>query len=109
MSADIQEGVYLPSPPPGYEDRVLAHIGGNEIARSGNLGFVAGEKPATGKYFLQFLLLDLRVRENSGTKDSIAGVYQGFNIGHHEKPPPSIIYQHLPSWIATTACPRRLM
>ena len=61
MAADIEEGAHRPGAVAHHQNRVLAHRGGQEIARLGDLAVVTQKQPATGENPLQLRLVNLRL------------------------------------------------
>src|SRR5271156_1919752 len=71
VPADIEKRVDLAGTVAYHQNRVLAHIGREEIARLGDLALVAQEKPAAGKNPLLFLLVDLRLDKDAAAKEAV--------------------------------------
>ena len=80
VAADVEESVDLALPVAGDEDGIFAHVGGEEIARVGDLGLVAEEEPATRKDLLQFLLVDGFLAEDAGADQSLVKVDQRVDV-----------------------------
>ena len=76
VAADVQEGSDLAGPVADDQHRVLAHVGGEEIAGVGDLCLVAEEQPAAGKDLLQFLLVYLLIGEDAGVDYPVLRVDQ---------------------------------
>ena len=83
MAADIQKGVYLALAVAHHQDGVLAHIGGEEVARLWYLALVAKEQPAASENPLQLLLVDLRLDEDAAADQPTIGVDQTGNVCRH--------------------------
>src|SRR5271156_4046679 len=64
MTAYIQKSVNLPRCIAHHQNRVLAHIGGEEIARLRDLALVAQIEPAAGEDPLQLLLVNPALDED---------------------------------------------
>ncbi len=65
MAAQIQMSAQLAVQIAAQDDRLLAHVTGDEITGIGNLAFVAEVEPAARKQTLAFQLVDLSVGENA--------------------------------------------
>jgi len=83
MAADIQKGVYLALAVAHHQDGVLAHIGGEEVARLWYLALVAQEQPAARENPLQLLLVDLRLDEDAAADQAILGIDQSVHVHCH--------------------------
>src|SRR5262249_14648722 len=84
MAADVQERTDLPLGAAHPQDRILAHVGAEEVPRAWDLTFVAEEEPAAGEDPLQLLLVDLPLREDAATDAPVLDVDQARDIGVHE-------------------------
>src|SRR4029077_13672339 len=87
MAADVEESAHLPGRVADDQDRVFAHVGGEEIAGLRDLALVAQEKPATGEDPLQLLLVELRLDEDAATDQTLLGVDQPEHVGFHRLAP----------------------
>ena len=83
MAADIQKGVYLALAVAHHQDGVLAHIGGEEVARLWYLALVAQKQPATREDALQLLLVDLRLDEDAAANQPALGIDQTGDVYPH--------------------------
>ena len=86
MPTHVEKGVHLATRVAGDQHWVLAHVGGEEVARVWNLAFMAKEEPASGEYLLQFLLVDLLVREYPPNNQPSVSIHQASNIDDHLSP-----------------------
>ena len=76
MSADVEEGVDLAGAVAHHQHRVLAHVGGEEVAGVGDLCLVAEEEPAAGENLLQFLMVDGILAEYAGADQAPVNIDQ---------------------------------
>src|ERR1700722_6215382 len=87
MPADVEEGVDLTRGVAHHQNRVFAHIGGEEIAGQRDLALVAQEQPAARENPLQFLLVDLWLDENPAAEQTVLGIDQAaLHHGVHRLP-----------------------
>jgi len=87
VAADVEKGADLPRAVPHHQDRVLAHVGTEEVAGVGDLALVAQKQPATGEDPLQLLRIDLRFDKDTSTDQAVLGIHQTPGIRHHATPP----------------------
>src|ERR1700732_4184436 len=87
MAADVQKSADLALRVPDDQNRVLAHVSGEEVARQRDLAFMAQEEPAAGEDPLQLLLVELRLDEDAATDQTLLGVDQPQHIGFHRLAP----------------------
>src|SRR5271154_6679438 len=83
MAADVQKSAHLAAAVADDQNRVLAHIGGEEVAGFRDLAFVAQIQPAAGEDPLQFLFVDIRLDKDAAADTPIVGVDQSVQIPHH--------------------------
>src|SRR5262245_13528365 len=104
MPADVQEGAELTFAVADHQDRVLAHVRAEEVARPRDLALVAEEEPAPGEDPLQLLLVDLALDEDTATDATVLDVHQAGDIGCHVNPPERCrIWGMLPASTVTMA------
>src|SRR5260221_5975501 len=89
MPADIQESAHLPVAAADDQNRVFAHIGGQEIARLRNLAVVTQIQPAAREDLLQLLFVDLGLDEDTAADQATIAVDKPCQIRMHWSPPPS--------------------
>src|SRR5438093_11832026 len=65
MAAQVQTSSGAPAQVAPQDDRLLAHIGGNEVARIGNFALMAEIEPAAGEEALAFQLVNLAVSKDT--------------------------------------------
>ena len=80
MPADIEKGVHLAAGVAHDQHRVLAHVGGEEIAGPRDLAVVAQEQPAARENLPQLLLVNLRLDEDPPADQPAFGIDQLFNV-----------------------------
>src|SRR4051794_28887150 len=80
MTAHIQEGAGLAAGVAHYEDRVLAHVGGKEIAWMRDLAVMAEEQPAARENAALLLLIDLRLDKDAVVEEAAFGIDQPIHI-----------------------------
>ena len=83
MTADVQEGVDLALGVAYDQDRVLTHVGAEEVPRLRDLAFVAEEQPAARKDPLQLLFVDLPLDEDASADQSVIGIDEITDVCHH--------------------------
>ena len=71
MTTDVQERTHLPPAVAHDQDRVFAHVGGEEIAGLRDLAFVAQEEPAAREDLPELLLVDLLLDEDATTDEAV--------------------------------------
>src|SRR5262249_10271042 len=70
MPADIQEGMDLAVTVADHQNRVLAHIGSDEVAGLRNLALMAQKQPAPGKDLFLLGLVDFRLNVNAAADET---------------------------------------
>jgi hypothetical protein len=76
MAAHIEKGIYPPMAIPNHYYRILAHVGGEEVSRLGDLGLMAEKQPAASKNLLQFLLVDVVLDVDASADQTLVSIYQ---------------------------------
>src|SRR6201988_2037628 len=84
MAADVEERPHLACCVAHHQNRVFAHVSGEEIARMGDLALMAQKEPAAGENPLQLLLVDLGLNKKAPPDQSAIGVDQMSNIYFHQ-------------------------
>jgi hypothetical protein len=87
MAANVQEGVHFARRVAHHQNRVFAHVSGEEIAGSRDLALMTQKEPAAGEYPLQLLLINIRLDEDAATDEAVLGIDQPERIGFHRLSP----------------------
>jgi hypothetical protein len=69
-----------------HQHRVFAHIGGEEVARLGELALMAKKEPTAGEYSFQLLLVNLGLDKDPAADKSGSGIDQTSDIHPHSLP-----------------------
>ena len=83
MATDVEERAHVAGAVAHHQHRILAHIGGQKVARPRDLAVVTQEQPAAGKDLPQLGLVDLRLDEDPAADHSVPGIDQRRNLRCH--------------------------
>jgi hypothetical protein len=83
MAAHVQKRVHLATVVTHHQNRVFAHIGGEEIAGLRDLAVVAQKQPATGENAFQFLLINIGLDKDAAADQSALSVDETGDIRCH--------------------------
>ena len=83
VAADIQESLQFSRAVTPDQDRGFAHIGGEEVTRTGDLAFMAQKQPTTSEDALELLRVDLRLDENVAADEVVFGINQTAGTWRH--------------------------
>ena len=84
VAADIEKGVHLAASVAHHQHRVLAHVGGQEIARARDLAVVAQKQPASGEDLAQLLLVNLRFDKDAPADQPALGIDETSEFHCHQ-------------------------
>src|SRR5258708_23025891 len=87
MAADVEKGMHAAAAIANHQYRVLAHIGGQEIAGLGNLAVMAQKQPASREELPQLLFVNLRLDKNAATDQPAIGINEAGEFACHPAPP----------------------